>query len=87
VGFEPIDYRPHPVAVLGVARVVGAVLVQDAAVGRPVDVVDMAFERGEPARNESGFEALRGEREVSDDAEPAEALAQHAPALYPQLPS
>jgi hypothetical protein len=82
---EPLDERAHPRAVVRVARVVAPVALQHPLVGRAIDVVDVPPDRRQPAGDERLAQPLGRDREVGHDAEAAEALAEDAPALDPQL--
>ena len=75
------DARP----VVGVALEVVAVPLDHPGVRRRVDVVDRAADRRQPAGDERLPQALRRDRQVGHGAEAAEALAEDAPALDPEL--
>ena len=75
----------NAISILGIALVVGVVLGARPLVRRAVDVVRVPFERGQAAGDERLGQALRRLRQVVDDAEAAEALAEHAPLLDPEL--
>ena len=77
--------RAHARAVLWVALVVAAAAVDGEAVGERVDVVHRHFERGQAAGDVGLAQAVRRCGQVTGDAEPAEALPEHAPALDPEL--
>ncbi len=85
LGLQALEDREHAAAILRIALVVGAVPVDHPPVRGPVDVVRVAVERRQPAGDERLGEPFRRLREVVDDAEPAEALAEHAPALDLEL--
>ena len=87
LGFEPLGDLADAVAVLGIPLVVGVVLRADALVGLAVDVVRVTVERRQAARDERLGEPFRRERQVRDHAEAAEALAEDAPFLDPELPA
>ena len=73
-------------AVVRVALEVAAVRLAEALPRGAVDVVDRpARDRRQPAGDERLPQALRGDREVRERGEPAEALAEQAPALHAQL--
>ncbi len=82
---EPLDERAHARAVLRVALVVAPVALEDPLVGRAIDLVDVPPDRRQPAGDERLAQPLGREREVGHDAEAAEALAEHAPALDAEL--
>ena len=79
---------PDAGAVVGVALEVAAVGLPEALPGGPVHVVDRAVgHRRQAPGDERLPQALRGDREVGQRGEAAEALAKHAPAIHAQLPS
>src|SRR5205814_6347102 len=85
VRLEGLHDPPHPLPILRIALVEDAVPLENAPVGRAVDVVDRPLERRQPAGDERLTESFGREREVARDAETAEALPEHAPALDPEL--
>ena len=85
LGLQPVDEREHARAVVRVARVVALAGADHRRVGRAVGIVDALAERRQPAGDERLAQPLWREREVADDAHPAEALAEHAPALDAEL--
>jgi len=62
-----------------VPLVVGGVMAGHRSVGAPVDVVGGHGQARQPAGDERLANAVRGEGQVGDGAEPAEALPEHAP--------
>ena len=64
-----------------VAREELPVLLLDARIGCPVDVVCLTREGRDAARDERRLQAVRRRRQIAQHAEAAEALAQDAPAL------
>src|SRR5690606_12968124 len=78
---QVIGYAPAGDLRVRVAREELTVLLLDARIGCAVDVVGMAREGRDAARDERGMQCVRGCGQVAQDAEPAEALAQDAPAL------
>ena len=84
-GVDPQAQLAHPLAVGRIALVVAAIALEHALVGGPVDVIDRAAERGQATGQERLAQTLRGDREVRGDAEPAKALAEHAPAIDAEL--
>ena len=84
---EAVAQRAHPLAVVRVALVVAPAALERARVGRAVDVVDARPDRRQAAGDEGLAQPLGRDRQVGHDAQPAEALAEHAPALDAQLPA
>ena len=87
VALEAVAQRAHPLAVGGIALVVAPAALERARVGRAVDVLDARPDRRQAAGHEGLAQPLGGDRQVGHDAQPAEALAEHAPALDAQLPA
>ena len=78
---EPAVQPAQHLEVAGVAgQEVGRALAHP-RVGALVDVVDRPHQRRQAARDQHLAQRVREEREVGHRAEPAEALAEHAPAL------
>src|SRR4051794_1991824 len=85
LGVEPpVDLVDRGTIAL-VAGVVPLVHVDDALIRRAVDVTAGAAERREPASDESLAQTLGRDRQISHRREPAEALAEDAPAIDPEL--
>jgi hypothetical protein len=85
LGGQAFQDRANAVVVLRIARVERAVLLPDALVRRAVDVVGMPLQRRQAARDVRARETFGGARKICHDAEAAEALAEHAPALDAEL--
>ena len=82
---QVLAQREDAVAVVGVALVVAPAALERARVRGAVDVVDPRPERGQAAGHQRLAHALGRDRQVAHHAQPAEALAQQAPPLDPQL--
>ena len=85
LGLEPAQDLADPRPVVGVALEVAPVRVDRPPVRRAVDVVDGPADRRQPAGDERLAQALRRDRQVGHRREPAEALAEHAPAVDAEL--
>ena len=77
--------RQGALAIGGIARVIATVALEHPLVRAGVDLVDARPERGDASGDERLPQPLRGERQVCGHAHAAEALAEHAPALDPEL--
>jgi hypothetical protein len=78
-GAEVVGDPPRQRAVARVPRVVGGVLRLHPPVRRSVHVLGGRLQRRKPARDEGLPHTVGGDRQVVQQAETAEALAQHAP--------
>ena len=79
LGFEPLPDLTHALAILGKGLVVASAALAHPRVGGAVDVVDRSTDRRQAARDERLAEAFGRDRQVRQDAEAAEALAEDAP--------
>lgn len=84
---QPLPQVPQARPVVGIALVIAPVALQHAPVGGAVDIVDRSTQRRQAAGDEGLPQAVGGQREIGGHAEPAEALAENAPPLHPQLAS
>jgi len=82
---EPAQDVANSRSVVGVSRNVAPVPVDQASVGRAIDVVDRAADRREAAGEERLAEPFRRDRQVGHRGEATETLAEDAPALDAEL--
>ena len=80
-GFDPPPDLVHKLAILGKGLVVASAALEHPGVGGAVDVVDRSTDRRQAAREERLAETFGRDRQVRQDAEAAEALAENAPAV------